>query len=86
MEKKCQKTLILAYEAMLQTLVVHTFYFYFLGHCVSTTSNSNTDGGAGYVSPRPGSTIQCGCQNGSTQYQNLTDHSCEEQVSTSSVA
>ena len=65
--------------------IVHTFYFYFLGHCVST-SNSNTDGGAGYVSPRPGSTIQCGCQNGSTQYQNLTDHSCEEQASTSSVA
>jgi len=56
-------------------------------HCAST-SNSNTDdgggGAAGYVSPRPGSVIQCGCQNDSTQYQNLTDHSCEEQASTSS--
>ena len=51
-----------------------------------STSNSNTDGGAGYVSPRPGSMIQCGCQNDSTQYQNLTDHSCEEQSSITSVA
>ena len=53
-----------------------------------STSNSNTDdgggGAAGYVSPRPGSVIQCGCQNDLTQYQNLTDHSCEEQASTSS--
>ena len=42
-------------------------------------SKENSAGAAsGYVSPnpRPGSEIQCGCQNGSSQYQNLTDHSC----------
>ena len=44
----------------------------------------NSAAGAEYVTPRPGSEIQCGCQqNGSSQYQNLTDHSC---ASTNSVS
>lgn len=42
----------------------------------SIRSNENSIDSNGYVTPRPGSTIHCGCQALTTQYQNLTDHVC----------
>ncbi len=35
----------------------------------------------GYVTPRPGSVIHCGCQALASQYQNLTDHVCPSTTS-----
>ena len=39
----------------------------------NSAANSETNEN-GYVTPRPGSVIHCGCQSLSSQYQNLTDH------------